>query len=218
MAITYKWTATGYQVSNEKCMTTGTVVISTVTYYVFPLNSIPNRNIYNAAVTTNGVWTATSKGGTRRTVVLDGLPTGDDVLVVLNGIFGFPDNCLVSRNSADLYAYYTGHGSAYRGDVVYDIPNTVIGAEASVKTLLIPEFKKAGRITISINGDLPSQEATFTITNSEYASTVSFPVADNFATVELSDWFKIYPGNNVLSTLNGYGISNFHIYLEDLKA
>lgn len=95
--------------TDEKLTFPYTEVIGVTTYYVDYLSQLSNEGIANAIQTTQGVYTATSKGGTRYTVLLAGVPSTNEVVILTE-----QGGKVLSTTQTTLYVTYYGLGEYNR--------------------------------------------------------------------------------------------------------
>lgn len=219
MALIKTFTAAGTAVTDEKIVCDESEVIDTITYYKGYLNYICNDNVEGNTSATYGVWTATSKGGTRKEVLVGGLPASTDQVAI-----DTETGVMYAYASCTLYVRYLAHGPIRRGvsGGVFPIPYLLTDGEAMTLVQYAPAyFQRIAYVEAYIYGDAPTSNTTITLKNAATGGDEETIVITSGDTTpgpyELTDPLKITTSQSLYVTVDdGNDINGLYLILRDL--
>jgi hypothetical protein len=212
-----EFSAAGTAITDEKIRCTESVTIGVTTYYRGFLANTCNSNIEGDDSATYTVYTAVEKGGSRKTVVLDGYPI-DNTEVAIHRRDGY----VYATEVMTVYVCYLAHEPiAYRGAGAITIAVPWLLTSGAAMTIAQlgpwPWPVKIGFVIVDCEGARPSFDTTITLSNgTETAPATIDADADTYKT-ELTATLKVLPGETLtISTTDGKGAFGLKIVLLDV--
>ena len=210
MALPLKeFSAAGVAITDEIVRCDEAVTIGGNAYYKGYLAHNCNGNIAGDTSATYGAWTAASKGGTRRTVLIAGYPTGNTQVAV-----DLKNGWVYTTDSILLYFRYLAHEPIkHQIDPVVIAVNGLLetGVAATLATLQFPNFVKIGYARIHNQGGLPTAAVTITLSNGTETQTVTMSNTDSDTVAEFTTPFKVTTSQTLTVTVtdgkNAYGFT-----------
>ena len=207
-----EYSASGVDITDEltKCdqPTTGP-------YFRGNLNYIPNSSVAGSTSTSYGAWTAAAKGGTRYTVLMEGLPEANECVV------NIIDGTVTTSGDTDLYLRYVGHGPIKHNinNISVDLPEALEWSTSysDIRTFKFPFFSKFGYYAIDIYGLPGNANTTFSISNGTDFMNVAIESGVSSFSGDFDNVMKVTKSESLtLSTPDGTGIHGTSVLLLDL--
>lgn len=202
-------------ISDEKVCCDEQVIEGGATLYVGHLNQYTDTTLEGNDSSVTGLYSASSKAGTRYKVILSGTPqTGEVLLDLGRGI-------LLSPISATYYTTYLGYGliNYFDSTIHFDFSDYLLetGTAYTLITRKFNSFKKFNYVEIEVIGKNPTSAATLSFSNGVDTQNVVVATSGSNQIFELSSPLKITTSQTLtVSTANGYNLARFRIKLSDI--
>lgn len=214
ISMTAGFSLTGELISNEKIVCDKAVLIGTSTCYAGTFSYLPNASIQGSTSSSYGVYTASSKTGTRLSVIMAGDPSSIEARVDLN------KGIIATQEPSTVYCYYNGHGpiSHLISECLIEVPWCL--TEGSSATIIARrKFSKPAKFCyakINIEGGLPTATAPVVITNGVMTETCNVSTSGNNQSFSFSAPMVVTENQTVtVTSSNGHGMYDFSISLQD---
>lgn len=115
MSAPVKYNPAGVDIVDEKLIFDEVETIGVTEYYVGWVSNITDKAVEGDDSPTYGAWTAVSKGGTRQTILLEGVPGGANEIV-----WDITTGKILCLDNTTLYARYKGYGQ------ILEIPQVIL--------------------------------------------------------------------------------------------
>lgn len=209
--------AEGHDITDEIVACTTAETIGLTTYYVGHAAEGASHAVVGNVHPSYGAWTAASMGGTRREVIVEGLPVTGQVS------WDIESGKIISPISQTIYVRYRGFGShvyasALASHSLHCHGHLTNGVTRDWARLVVDKDGTFSRAAIVVDGNLSSNAVTVELFTGagRAGSTATFTLtggASASGITALSAPISVSAGGTLYLNFNGKGISTVTVYL-----